>query len=114
MNIKLFSHGYHTTVVCRIVHKFALYGVKLPAHTQFGPETALARHSLRPGNTSAWNTLARNTLAQKYFGPKQLRPGNTSAHLYTSARKYFGPLHFGPGTKLSKVSFFIIFDLPYA
>ena len=105
------------------------------AHTQFGPETALARHSLRPGNTSA-----RNTSARKYFGPEILwpettsarrilwpayilRPGNnfgpenTSAHLYTSARKYFGPidfgpLNFGPGTKLSKVSFFIIFDLP--
>ena len=56
------------------------------AHTQFGPETALARHSLRPGNTLARNTLARNTSARKYFGPKQLRP-----------REYFGPLiYFGP------------------
>ena len=53
------------------------------AHTQFGPETALARYSLRPRNTSAQNTLAR-----KYFGPKQLQPG-----------EYFGPLiYFGPET----------------
>ena len=54
------------------------------------------------------------TSARKYFGPKQLRPGNTSARnnfgpentsarLYTLARKqlrpreYFGPLiYFGP------------------
>ena len=71
-----------------------------------------------------------NTSAQNNFGPE-----NTSAHLYTSARrilrptyilwpgnnfgpentlarKYFGPIDFGPRTKLSKVSFFIIFDLP--
>ena len=57
------------------------------AHTQFGPETALAQHSLRPGNTSA-----RNISARKYFGPKQLRP-----------REYFGPLiYFGPETTLAQ------------
>ena len=77
------------------------------AHTQFGPETALVS-----------KTLARNTSARKYFGPLiYFGPENASARLYTSARKYFGPidfglLHFGPGTKLSKVSCFIIFDLP--
>ena len=98
---------------------YCQWNVEYQAHTQFGPETVLARHSLRPGNTLARNTSARNTSALKqlrpgnyfgpliYFGPETisaqriLRP----ARLYTLAQKYFGPLHIDPGTQLSKVSF---------
>jgi hypothetical protein len=91
----------------------------LRAHTQFGPETALARHSLWPGNTSARNNFGpETTSAQKilrpgeYFGPENtsarciLWPGNNFGPID------FGPLHFGLRTKLSKVTFFIMFDLP--
>jgi hypothetical protein len=128
------SMKYLPTAEWRTVARF-VQGLKFWAHTQFGPETALARHSLRPGNTSPRNTSARKyfsleilrpetTSAQRILRPSYiLRPGNnfgpenTSARLYTSAQKYFGPidfgpLHFGPGTKLSKVSLFNIFDLP--
>ena len=83
------------------------------AQKYFGPEY-FGPEILRPETTSA-----RKILRPAYI----LRPGNnfgpdnTSARLYTSAWKYFGPIDFGPlnfcpGTKLSKVSFFIIFDLP--
>jgi hypothetical protein len=92
------------------------------AQRQLWPDTHFGPEILRPGILRPGNTSARNN-----FGPE-----NTSARLYTLARKqlrpreYFGPLiYFGPEilrpdrlrpttlrTKLSKVSFFIIFDLP--
>ena len=90
----------------------------------FGPTLTSARKYFGPeyfGPEILWpeTTSARRILRPAYI----LRPGNnfgpenSSARLYTSAWKYFGPidfgpLHFGPGTKLSKVSFFTIFDLP--
>ena len=58
----------------------------------------LARHSLWLGNTSARNTSAGilrpgNTSARKYFGPKQLRPGE-----YFGSLIYFGPEILWPKT----------------
>ena len=90
----------------------------------FGPTLTLARKYFGPeyfGPEILWpeTTSARRILRPAYilWPGNNFGPENTSARLYTSARKYFGPidfgpLHFGPGTKLSKVSFFIIFDLP--
>ena len=77
------------------------------AHRQLWPDTHFGPEILRP----------ETTLARKYFGPRILRPGEYFGPVHTSARKYFGPIdfgpaHFGPKTKLSKVSFFIIFGLP--
>ena len=90
----------------------------------FGPTLTSARKYFGPeyfGPEILWpeTTSARRILRPAYilWPGNNFGPENSSARLYTSARKYFGPidfgpLHFGPGTKLSKVSFFIIFDLP--
>ena len=61
-----------------------------PAHTQFGPETALTRHSLRPGNTSARNNFD---------------PENTSARLYTLARKQLWPREYFSPAQLETLLF---------
>ena len=90
----------------------------------FGPTLTLARKYFGPEYFVPKILWPETTLARKIVRPAYILwpgnnfgPENTSARLYTSARKYFGPidfgpLHFGPGNKLSKVSFFIIFDLP--
>jgi hypothetical protein len=58
------------------------------------------------------------TLAQKQLRPRDnFGPVNTSAQRILWPGVYFGQidfglLHFGPRTKLLKVTFFIIFDLP--
>ena len=67
--------------------QYGQYGLPAKmAHTQFSPETALARYSLRPRNTSARNTLAWNTSAQRIFRPAYiLWPGNNFSPENTSA-----------------------------
>ena len=82
----------------RLKVRFSLYykNTILRAHTQFGSETALARHSLWPGNNLARNNFGpENTLVRKYFGP-----GNNFS-LQTSAQ--------GPNFQKCHFSLFLAF-----
>ena len=90
----------------------------------FGPTLTSARKYFGPEYFVPEILWPETTSARKIVWPAYILwpgnnfgPENTSARLYTLAQKYFGPIDFGPlhidpGTKLSKVSFFIIFDLP--
>ena len=113
LNWLLFNTQYmrNSTIIYRLTPSLAQR--QLWPDTHFGPEilrpeTTSARKQLRPRKYfGPVNTSAQKILRpRKYFGPEILRPGNNFGPID------FGPLHFGPGTKLSKVSFFIIFDLP--
>ena len=80
------------------------------AHTQFGPETALARHSLRPRNTLARNNFSpKTTLAQRILKPayilrlETLRPDKLWPTTLRPGDQTFKSVifhHFWPSTSL--------------
>ena len=76
------------------------------AHTQFGPKTTLAPHSLWPqGYFGPRHISAREILPpDAYFGPEILKPETTLAQ-YTSAREpNFQQCHFAPSIGLGGTS----------